>query len=186
MRRAPFAKTSSIVWRPIRFGSLRYGSGARISLSWRRAFLERASERHKKKLGGFRPSAIELLGRTEWPGNVRELQNEIERAVALAGEGETLTPLTFLHRWLYRRSQSSSRTASRPPRRKAGSAAPPRRSLHARKILLHDAKGAYEARYIMQVLAEHGGNVSHAAVALRLSRVALQKKDEEIRASLDR
>jgi len=54
-------------------------------------FLEQASERHNKKLGGFHPSAIELLVRAEWPGNVRELQNEIERAVALAGEGETLT-----------------------------------------------------------------------------------------------
>ena len=31
-------------------------------------------------------------------------------------------------------------------------------------------------RYISQVLGEHGGNVSHAALALRVSRVALQKK----------
>jgi len=44
------------------------------------------------------------------------------------------------------------------------------------KISLQDAREDYEARYITQVLAEHGGNVSHAAVALRLSRVALQKK----------
>jgi transcriptional regulator with PAS, ATPase and Fis domain len=45
-----------------------------------------------------------------------------------------------------------------------------------RGILGQDAREAYEARYISQVLTEHGGNVSHAAVALRLSRVALQKK----------
>jgi DNA-binding NtrC family response regulator len=44
------------------------------------------------------------------------------------------------------------------------------------KISLQDAKEAYEVRYISQVLTEHGGNVSHAAVALCLSRVALQKK----------
>jgi transcriptional regulator with PAS, ATPase and Fis domain len=31
-------------------------------------------------------------------------------------------------------------------------------------------------RYISQVLGEHGGNVSHAALTLRVSRVALQKK----------
>jgi hypothetical protein len=41
---------------------------------------------------------------------------------------------------------------------------------------LQDARGAYEARYISQVLSEHGGNISHAALALRVSRVALQKK----------
>ena len=44
------------------------------------------------------------------------------------------------------------------------------------KISLQHAREAYEARYISQVLAEHGGNVSHAALALRLSRVALQKR----------
>jgi transcriptional regulator with PAS, ATPase and Fis domain len=44
------------------------------------------------------------------------------------------------------------------------------------KISLQDAREVYEARYISHVLVEHGGNVSHAAVALRLSRVALQKK----------
>jgi len=54
----------------------------------------------------------------------------------------------------------------------------------AAKISLQDAREAYEARYITQVLAQHGGNVSHAAVALRLSRVALQNKDEDIRAPL--
>jgi two-component system, NtrC family, response regulator HupR/HoxA len=54
-------------------------------------FLELASERHRKSLRGFDPSVIDLLSRFGWPGNVRELQNEIERAVALAAEGEAIT-----------------------------------------------------------------------------------------------
>jgi Nif-specific regulatory protein len=139
-------------------------------------FLEQASGRHNKKLGGFHPSAIELLGQTQWPGNVRELQNEIERAVALASEGETLTAAHF----------SPSLAASPEPTAKSdcvsaaapqsGECGPAEKSLGRAKISLQDAREAYEARYISQILAEHGGNVSHAAVALRLSRVALQKK----------
>jgi Nif-specific regulatory protein len=153
-------------------------------------FLEQASARHNKKLGGFHRSAIELFGRGEWPGNVRELQNEIERAVALAREGETLTTGHF--------SQALAPSLARSPEpavksdgipvaapqneKAAGEALAARRRGSAEespggaKSSLQDAREAYEARYILQVLEEHGGNVSHAAVALRLSRVALQKK----------
>ena len=53
-------------------------------------FLELASERHHKSLHGFESSVIDLLSRFDWPGNVRELQNEIERAVALATDGEAI------------------------------------------------------------------------------------------------
>jgi transcriptional regulator with GAF, ATPase, and Fis domain len=148
-------------------------------------FLEQASERHKKKLGGFHPSAIELLGRAEWPGNVRELQNEIERAVALAREGETLTT-AHLSLSLAQSPEPAVRSDSIPAASSLSgnlasrATASPRRdsskSPARAKISLQDAREAYEARYISQVLAEHGGNVSHAAMALRLSRVALQKK----------
>jgi len=153
-------------------------------------FLEQASERHNKKLGGFHPSAIELIGRAEWPGNVRELQKEIERAVALASEGETLTADHFsqmlapsVARSPAPAVKSDGIPAGAPESEQRGSEAKasPRRgsaeeSSAGAKISLQGAREAYEARYISQVLAEHGGNVSHAAVALRLSRVALQKK----------
>jgi Nif-specific regulatory protein len=32
------------------------------------------------------PHALDLLSRYDWPGNVRELENEIERAMTLAGK----------------------------------------------------------------------------------------------------
>src|SRR6202047_3373089 len=54
-------------------------------------FLKLASERHHKTLHGFDASAIDLLCRADWVGNVRELQNEIERLVALAADGQTIT-----------------------------------------------------------------------------------------------
>ena len=139
-------------------------------------FLEQASERHNKKPGGFHPSAIELLCQAEWPGNVRELQNGIERAVALAGEGETLTTAHFspsLAALPGPTLKYDGIPAAAPQSGERGSSDEPPAGA---KISLQDAREAYEARYISQVLAEHGGNVSHAAVALRLSRVALQKK----------
>ena len=49
-----------------------------------RMLLASASERLRRPLAGFAPSACELLLAHDWPGNVRELQNAIEHAAALA------------------------------------------------------------------------------------------------------
>jgi two-component system response regulator HupR/HoxA len=146
-------------------------------------FLEQASEaseRHSKKTRGFDPSVMNLLCQADWPGNVRELQNEIERAVALAGEGETIAAghLSPTLRASKLSISAATDTASRDGRDHAStsrSQASSERNPRA-TTSLQDARDAYEARYVRQILAEHGGNVSHAALALRLSRVALQKK----------
>jgi transcriptional regulator with PAS, ATPase and Fis domain len=52
--------------------------------------LQRAVERHGKRIRGIESAAMDLLVAFEWPGNVRELENEIERAVALAREGDDI------------------------------------------------------------------------------------------------
>ena len=146
-------------------------------------FLELASERHHKSLRGFDSSAVDLFSRADWTGNVRELQNEIERAVALATDGGTITAdqlspslRTFE---VSGREAAGNRSAPGPNGEDHGSGLPSQafseRNPRA-TTSLQDARGAYEARYISQVLGEHGGNVSHAALALRVSRVALQKK----------
>jgi two-component system response regulator HydG len=54
-------------------------------------FLRRYAERHRRRLRGLTPRALDLLMRYEWPGNVRELEHTIERAVILA-RGEHITP----------------------------------------------------------------------------------------------
>jgi len=48
-------------------------------------FLEETSARMGREIKGFTQDAMERLVAHDWSGNVRELQNEIERAVALAG-----------------------------------------------------------------------------------------------------
>lgn len=48
-------------------------------------FLERYSQRYRKRIKGIAPDAMKLLVEYPWPGNVRELENMAERLVVLAG-----------------------------------------------------------------------------------------------------
>jgi two-component system response regulator HupR/HoxA len=151
-------------------------------------FLKLASERHHKTLHGFDASAIDLLSHADWVGNVRELQNEIERLVALAADGQTITadhlsPALRLA-GVSGGATAATRAALSPGGEDHASASPSQasseRNTRAATSLQH-ARAAFEARFISQVLGEHGGNVSHAAVALCVSRVALQKKMKRYR-----
>jgi Nif-specific regulatory protein len=121
--------------------------------------LAAAAVRHGKRVAGIAPEAVELLLAFPWPGNVRELQNEMERAVALACEGEPITPGHLSGK--LRGGDATARPVG-PPADRTGP--------------LRPARAAFEARYIREALRQHGGNVSHAARALGLSRVMLQKK----------
>jgi len=153
-------------------------------------FLARSSQGSGKRIDRIDADALDALVRFHWPGNVRELQNEIERAVALAGEGEPLT-IAHLSVSLARSPERAVKSDGIPAVARSGepgseAIAPPRRdsaedSPAGPKTSLQDAREAYEAQYISQVLAQYGGNVSHAAVALRVSRVALQKKMKRYR-----
>jgi Nif-specific regulatory protein len=146
-------------------------------------FLEQVSGRDRKTLRGFDPVVIDLLARADWPGNVRQLQNEIERAVALTTQSQAITADHLSPRLRQTKVPAATETIIRTPSspsNEANVSASPRMALSERDAVattsLQEARAAYEARYISQVLSEHGGNVSHAASALRVSRVALQKK----------
>jgi two-component system response regulator HupR/HoxA len=54
-------------------------------------FLEDATQRMRRAIKGFTNAAMDRLVAHEWSGNVRELENEIERAVALAGDADMVT-----------------------------------------------------------------------------------------------
>jgi transcriptional regulator with PAS, ATPase and Fis domain len=54
-------------------------------------FLERATTQNRKRIQGLEPKVLELLINAEWPGNVRQLQNEVERAVVLARDGDVIS-----------------------------------------------------------------------------------------------
>jgi DNA-binding NtrC family response regulator len=110
-------------------------------------FLHRHATRYRKSLSGFESSAMQLLLAHTWPGNIRELDHAIERAVLLA-QGDTVRAADFALR-------ASSGAAQR-----------------LEDLPLEDV----ERLLIQKALSRYGGNVSHAAKALGLSRSALYRR----------
>jgi DNA-binding NtrC family response regulator len=111
-------------------------------------FMNRLAVRYRKRIDGFTIAAERALREHAWPGNVRELEHAVERAVLLA-EGPRLDASDF---GLYPAELGD------------------RGALDG--LTLDDA----EAQLIRRALEKHQGNVSHAAVALGLSRSALYRR----------
>jgi DNA-binding NtrC family response regulator len=110
-------------------------------------FLRQSSQRYRKNLTGFEPTALKLLLDHPWPGNVRELDHSVERAVLLA-EGPEVR---------------ASDLGLRPVREG---------TLRIEDMSLEDVERAL----IQKAMGRYGGNVSHASQALGLSRSALYRR----------
>ncbi len=110
-------------------------------------FLGVHSQRYRKALTGFDHGALQAMHEHPWYGNVRELNHVIERAVLMAQDN------------IVRAGDLALR---------AGPAAAPR----LEDMSLEEV----EAFLIKKALARYGGNVSHAASALGLSRSALYRR----------
>ncbi len=116
------------------------------------------------------PASGELLACLRshaFPGNVRELENLVESLVVLADRAMRTSDLP----------PALAAAAPAPP---AGSAAPPPVATGQIKDVVRDAKAALEREMITRALRDHGGNVTHTAVALGLSRKGLQLKLKEL------
>jgi DNA-binding NtrC family response regulator len=126
-------------------------------------FVVAAAKRHDKRVPGIEPEALERLSAYAWPGNVRELQNEIERAVALSGEGEPV------------------RLDVLSPKLSGAMASGPTAVASVRDPALpwREARLEWEMAYLREVLRQQDGNVSRTARVLGLSRVMLQRKMKE-------
>ncbi|MGH7932838.1 MAG: sigma-54 interaction domain-containing protein, partial [Candidatus Binataceae bacterium] len=123
-------------------------------------FLEAAAATHHKRISGIAPAALELLSRWSWPGNVRELQNEVERAVAIAHDGDSIGVPHLSH--ALRGSATPRETGD------AGGAAEnpePAAAEHPALVTgpLRLARATFEKRYIAEMLGRCRGNVSHTA-----------------------
>jgi transcriptional regulator with PAS, ATPase and Fis domain len=53
-------------------------------------FLDITNKKMGRSLRGFSNAVMDIFTAHEWSGNVRELENEIQRAVALAGDEDTV------------------------------------------------------------------------------------------------
>jgi transcriptional regulator with PAS, ATPase and Fis domain len=100
--------------------------------------------------------AAHLLEAYLWPGNVRELENEIQRALALATPGDTLTPAHFSRRVF--ELKESVDAAARPGEN------------------LREALRRIEALLIRRALDAHGGRRAATARSLGITREGLYKK----------
>jgi DNA-binding NtrC family response regulator len=110
-------------------------------------FLASHTQRYRKRIGGFDRAALQLMLEHPWQGNVRELNHVIERAVLMAQDSQ-IKPADLALR--------SGRDVS-----------PRLEDMSIEEV---------EAFLIKKALARHGGNVSHAASALGLSRSALYRR----------
>lgn len=115
-------------------------------------FLRQHAQRYRKGALRFDPGALRALLDHLWPGNVRELDHAIERAALLA-QDETIQAADL---GLRRESETGG-------------------GMPLDGMSLEDVEGVL----IQKAMARYGGNVSHAARALGLSRSALYRRLEK-------
>ena len=119
-------------------------------------FLRHYSRKLNREEGRFSDAALRKLFDYSWPGNVRELQNEIERLVLLTENAETISP-----------EQLSGNIRSSGPRSSTTRRAPGDLKTAIREL---------EDEMIREAMTRYGGNKSHTARALGISRQSLLQK----------
>ena len=110
-------------------------------------FLGVHARRYRKGISGFDHNALQAMLENAWQGNVRELNHVVERAVLMA--------------------QGNCIKASDLALRATTTASPRLEDMSLEEV---------EGFLIKKALARYGGNVSHAASALGLSRSALYRR----------
>lgn len=144
--------------------------GADIALL-ARYFLAKFSREFGKDVAAFSPQAIELLMQYNWPGNIRELQSVVKQAL-LEAVGPVIAP-DFVRGCLHRSQCPPAQLAPQA----ANLAEFISERLHAGSTNLHaEALGLLERVLLAEVLRHTGGNLSHAARILGITRPTLRTK----------
>ncbi len=155
---------------PIRLPPLRERATDISLLS--RHFVEKFNERLKKQVVGIAPDAEQVLRTYPWPGNIRELENVIERAVLFSDRDqlqvEDLPPDV--------RDGNSAPRAPMPSQPVVAESS----SQDGLKEQVKAAMSRLERELIVRALDQTGGNVTHAARLLKISRKGLQLKMKEL------
>jgi transcriptional regulator with GAF, ATPase, and Fis domain/Tfp pilus assembly protein PilF len=118
------------------------------------------------------PQTVDLLMVCDWPGNVRQLCNEVQRVVARAEDGMTITP-DHLSPELKRSGAPITSPPSASVTPIAGIA-----DATGQNMTLADAMAELERRMIAEAMRKHCGNISRAARELGLTRRGLYLKLE--------
>jgi Nif-specific regulatory protein len=123
-------------------------------------FLARYTLEMAKSVPGFAQETLELLSAYDFPGNVRELENEVQRLVIQADEGNFLTPELLSPR--VRQIESVLLSAG------------------AAKGSLKEMVDQVERHILIEALREHGNNKTAAAKTLGITREGLHKKLKQL------
>jgi transcriptional regulator with GAF, ATPase, and Fis domain len=123
--------------------------------------------------------ALKALVSYDWPGNVRELENEIKKAILLAGDKEQIEPDVLSGKIL---------SQYRPENAGASAVAVPVNGdmLFSDTYSLYDFLAAHERNFIVRALREKGGIKKHAAAALNIPESTLRLKIKQYSIDLDR
>ena len=137
-------------------------------------FVRKFDARLRKNVTGIQPEALNVLLEHPWPGNIRELENVIERAVLFC-DGDALRA-SDLPSELHRTPEPphAVTSAARP------AAATSPAATDGLKEQVKAAMSRLERELIVKALEQTGGNVTHAARLLKISRKGLQLKMKEL------
>jgi len=137
-------------------------------------FVDKFNARLKKHVSGIEPDAMDRLVSYAWPGNIRELENVLERAILFC-------------------DTQCVRVIDLPLEVREGAPESPRQAIpvtagDAKDTVLADglkeqvkaAMSRLERELIVRALGQTGGNVTHAARLLKISRKGLQLKMKEL------
>jgi len=130
-------------------------------------FLDVACEQMGRRIEGFSNAAMDRLAAHTWSGNVRELENEIQRAVALAGDEVRLHPEMFSE-------EVRGATSTAVPRVGAGGL-PEETDLNRAVDQLK--------RAMIHAALEETGSKTKAAARLGIPRQSLQKMIKRLEAA---
>ena len=122
-------------------------------------FVSVHGKKYRSRVGGFEPEALSALVRYSWPGNIRELENTIERALAVI-DGPRL-PLEALADEVasVARGRRNSRALTHLNFREA----------------VETARARAAREYLVALMREFAGNVTHAAERAGMERESLHR-----------
>ncbi|MEM9729099.1 MAG: sigma-54 dependent transcriptional regulator [Myxococcota bacterium] len=133
-------------------------------------FVHRFNEKLGREVTGFDEDAMSRLLRYGWPGNIRELENVVERCMIFADDGEVdaqyLTP--------------DVRDAGAENANPLAATLDPTGGEAGLKQVVREATLKVEREFIARALEQTGGNVTHTARLLKISRKSLQNKMKEL------
>jgi len=117
-------------------------------------FLKQYTKKNHKLIKGFSPKALDLLMRYDWPGNVREIENLVERSVIMT-RNDLIRPNDF--------PAILTKTGIDPKKKETN-------------LTFGRSLKDVEKEMILNTLEETGGNRTHTAKILGISRRTLQLK----------